>query len=165
MARDRVLSGQQRLQDEPIDTAMRPQCVSEIVGQRAVMEKLAIAMEAAGKRGEPLEHLLLDGPPGLGKTTLANVIAKEMTGKPPRITSGPSLAKQADLMALLTNLETGDSSPAYCSGGVSLPCDGGLSGRLHDRGWSKRSCGQLRPEAIYPDRGDDESGVAEQRAS
>ena len=147
MARDRILSGQQRVHDEPIDAALRPQCVSEIVGQRAVMEKLAIAMEAAGKRAEPLEHMLLDGPPGLGKTTLANVIAKEMTGKPPRITSGPSLAKQADLMALLTNLETGDVLfideihrlptvveeflyPAMEDFRVDFTIEGGLSGRV-----------------------------------
>ena len=102
MARDRLLTGQERPGDKPVDVALRPRRLSEMVGQRAVLEKLMIAMTAAKQRGEPLEHILLDGPPGLGKTTLANVIALEMTGKHPRITSGPSLVKAADLMAVLT---------------------------------------------------------------
>ncbi|MGB2985476.1 MAG: Holliday junction branch migration DNA helicase RuvB [Phycisphaerae bacterium] len=147
MARDRLLSGQERPGDEPVDTALRPKRLSEMVGQRAVLEKLDIAMAAAKKRGEPLEHILLDGPPGLGKTTLAHVITREMTERPPRITSGPSLAKQADLMSLLTNLETGDVLfidevhrlptvveeflyPAMEDFRVDFTIEGGLSGRV-----------------------------------
>ena len=147
MTRDRVITSSRRTGDEPIDAALRPQRLSEIVGQGAVIEKLDIAMAAARKRSEPLEHILFDGPPGLGKTTLANVIAREMTGKPPRITSGPSLAKQADLMALLTNLETGDVLfidevhrlpriveeflyPAMEDFRVDFTIEGGLSGRV-----------------------------------
>ncbi len=109
MARERIISSQAQSKDREVSSvSLRPQTMNEMVGQRAVIERVSIAIQAAKQRGEPLEHILFDGPPGLGKTTLAHVIAKEMTDKPPRITSGPALTKQADLMPLLTNLERGD---------------------------------------------------------
>ncbi|GJM27160.1 MAG: Holliday junction ATP-dependent DNA helicase RuvB [Phycisphaerae bacterium] len=109
MARERIISSEAQAKDRDASVvSLRPQTMDEMVGQRAVIERITIAMQAAKQRGEPLEHVLFDGPPGLGKTTLAHVIAKEMTDKPPRITSGPALTKQADLMPLLTNLERGD---------------------------------------------------------
>lgn len=147
MARDRLISTGKREGDEPVDAALRPRTLAEMVGQRAVIEKLEIAISAARQRGEPLEHILLDGPPGLGKTTLANVIAVEMAGKAPRVTSGPALGKQADLMAILTNLEEGDILfidevhrlptiveeflyPAMEDFRVDFTIEGGLSGRM-----------------------------------
>lgn len=86
---------------------LRPRSLAEFVGQPAVREQLTIAIEAARGRGEPLDHVLLDGPPGLGKTTLAHVVAAEM-GARLRVTSGPAIVRQGDLMSLLTQLEPGD---------------------------------------------------------
>jgi Holliday junction DNA helicase RuvB len=86
---------------------LRPRALSEYVGQEKVVETLRIAIEAALKRGECLEHILLNGPPGLGKTTLAHIIANEM-GSRIVASSGPALEKGGDLMGLLTNMEKGD---------------------------------------------------------
>jgi len=88
-------------------TSLRPQTLDECVGQETVRRQLRIALDAARGRGEPLDHVLLDGPPGLGKTTLAHVIAREM-GATIRVTSGPAITRQGDLMMLLTQMDTGD---------------------------------------------------------
>lgn len=93
--------------DERFLTSLRPQRLDECLGQRQVREQLTIALEAARARRDPLDHMLFEGPPGLGKTTLAYVVANEMASKV-RITSGPAITRQGDLMALLTQLETGD---------------------------------------------------------
>lgn len=87
--------------------SLRPTRLDECVGQEHVRKQLRIALEAAQGRGDPLDHVLLDGPPGLGKTTLAHVIAHEM-GATIRVTSGPAIARQGDLMMLLTQMERGD---------------------------------------------------------
>lgn len=94
-------------EDATLDLTLRPRRLAEYVGQTKVKENLQIFMSAAQKRGEPIEHVLLYGPPGLGKTTLAGVIAHEM-GVNIRVTSGPALERAGDLAAILTNLGQGD---------------------------------------------------------
>ncbi len=94
-------------EEEELDTALRPKTWSEYIGQEKIKENLRIILEAAKKRGEPTEHLLIYGGPGLGKTSLAHIIAKEMGAKI-RATSGPAIEKAGDLASILTNLSTGE---------------------------------------------------------
>lgn len=104
---ERLLSARTISAEDDTERSLRPHRLTEYVGQESVKELLKVYIEAAKQRGDALDHVLLYGPPGLGKTTLANIIAAEM-GVSIRITSGPALEKTGDIVALLTNLQEGD---------------------------------------------------------
>jgi len=107
VSEERIVDRAAAAEERDYELSLRPQRLEEYVGQTRLKENLAVFLEAARQRGEPLDHVLLYGPPGLGKTTLAHIIAKEMNAEI-RISSGPSIEKTGDLAAVLTNLEEGD---------------------------------------------------------
>lgn len=104
---DRLIAATPDREDDPFDVSLRPQTLAEYIGQSKAKENLQIFIEAARGRNEALDHVLFYGPPGLGKTTLANIVANEM-GVSIKSTSGPVIEKPGDLAAVLTNLEEGD---------------------------------------------------------
>lgn len=103
---DRFINGEEH-PDDQIDRALRPTCLGEMIGQEQIKENLKILIEAAKLRSEPLDHVLFYGPPGLGKTTLAHILANEMMVSI-KVTSGPAIERAGDLAAILTNLHAGD---------------------------------------------------------
>ncbi len=104
---DRMITNELKQEDEVIELSLRPSTLKQYIGQHKAKENLAIFIEAAKMRDEPLDHVLLYGPPGLGKTTMASIIANEM-GVSFRATSGPAIEKAGDLAAILSSLEAGD---------------------------------------------------------
>jgi len=107
VSRESIISGGSESIDESTLTSLRPKNLNEYIGQEAVVKKLSIAIQAALGRGEPLDHILFHGPPGLGKTTLAHIVATEMNAGFVSA-SGPALERAADLVGILTNLQQGD---------------------------------------------------------
>ena len=128
----RVISTQIQEEDLKIEKSLRPQTLSEYIGQEKAKENLKVYIEAAKNRGESLDHVLFYGPPGLGKTTLAGIIANEM-GVHMKVTSGPAIAKPGEMAAILSNLQEGrfivrgrDPSSEPAGGRSTVSGNGGL---------------------------------------
>lgn len=107
MKNNRITTPKAKAEDKRLDLTLRPKTLNEYIGQEKIKKNLRIFIEAAKKRNQPIEHVLLHGGPGLGKTTLAHIISQEM-GTNIRVTSGPAIEKTGDLAAILTNLQDGD---------------------------------------------------------
>ncbi len=105
--RKRLILNQETDEDRVISLSLRPMALSEFIGQKSLVDSLSVSLQAARQRHEPIEHMLFSGPPGLGKTSLAYIIAHEMAARI-TITSGPAIDRAGDLIGILTNLERGD---------------------------------------------------------
>ncbi|MCC6759526.1 MAG: Holliday junction branch migration DNA helicase RuvB, partial [Candidatus Omnitrophica bacterium] len=107
LERRKLVIEQETEEDKVVSLSLRPVKLDEFIGQKELVENLRVSLKAAKQRGEPLEHMLFSGPPGLGKTSLANIISHEM-GVRITVTSGPAITRAGDLIGILTNLERGD---------------------------------------------------------
>ena len=166
---DRLLAPERTPED--VDAALRPKTLDDFVGQKAARENLRVFIGAAKARGEAMDHVLFFGPPGLGKTTLAQIVAREL-GVGFRATSGPVIAKSGDLAALLTNLEEGDvlfideiHRLAARGRGDALSGDGGSRARSDDRRGAVGALGADRSAALHAGRRDDAAGAADDAAA
>ena len=164
----RLVSAEKRPEDE---TALRPQVLADFTGQEAARKNLKVFIESAKSRGEALDHVLFVGPPGLGKTTLAQIVAREL-GVNFRSTSGPVIAKAGDLAAQLTNLEPRDVlfideihrlNPAVEE--ILYPAMEDFQLDLHHWRRAGGAVGQDRPCEVHADRRDDPRGTADDAAA
>ena len=169
-SRPGILNSQKR-DDDAQDTSLRPQRLSEFIGQQQARANLSVFIEAAKTRKEALDHVLLVGPPGLGKTTMAQILSREL-GVNFRATSGPVIAKAGDLAALLTNLEERDvlfidEIHRLNPGGRGNPLsrDGGLSARSDHRRRAGGALGQDRPRQVHARRRHHPRGPAHHAAA
>ena len=156
---------------EDADAALRPKSLDEFIGQQGARENLRVFVNAARSRGEALDHVLFHGPPGLGKTTLAGILAREM-GVGFRATSGPVIAKSGDLAALLTNLEDGDVLFIDEIHRLNPAVEEVLYPAMEDRALDlmigegpSATLGPDRPAALHPDRRDHPAGPADHSAA